>query len=259
MTLTSTAELYPTDQNPNEEQNGLRYCLVHGSWHGGWCWDLVRPELETRGHEVQTPTLPIEEEVTFDELADFICKDIQSENETIVALHSRMGNLGPRIAARLAVRKLVFINAGFEPGTRGPHWQNILRRPPPKYSRPGFHRQVISDTPKSGRMVFNPEKIVEYFYHDCPPELIDWILPQLRPQYRNWGAPVWNWPKVEWASVLGTKDRVINPNYSRHVATHWLGVNAVELSGGHSLFFSKPAELAETLHEAGKDKVQQNQ
>ena len=33
------------------------YVLVHGAWHGGWCWKRVRKALEARGHEVFTPTL----------------------------------------------------------------------------------------------------------------------------------------------------------------------------------------------------------
>lgn len=32
--------------------------LVHGAWHGGWCWDRVRPALEAAGHTVIAPTLP---------------------------------------------------------------------------------------------------------------------------------------------------------------------------------------------------------
>ena len=31
--------------------------LVHGSWHGGWCWQRVAPLLRQAGHEVWTPTL----------------------------------------------------------------------------------------------------------------------------------------------------------------------------------------------------------
>lgn len=31
--------------------------LVHGSFHGGWCWQRVVPLLEEAGHEVWTPTL----------------------------------------------------------------------------------------------------------------------------------------------------------------------------------------------------------
>lgn len=32
------------------------YVLVHGAWHGGWCWKRVRDILETAGHRVYTPT-----------------------------------------------------------------------------------------------------------------------------------------------------------------------------------------------------------
>src|SRR5205085_11269416 len=37
------------------------YSLVHGSWHGGWCWQRLRDELEARGHVVHTPDLPCED------------------------------------------------------------------------------------------------------------------------------------------------------------------------------------------------------
>jgi pimeloyl-ACP methyl ester carboxylesterase len=33
------------------------YVLVHGAWHGGWCWRRVTPLLRAAGHEVYTPTL----------------------------------------------------------------------------------------------------------------------------------------------------------------------------------------------------------
>jgi pimeloyl-ACP methyl ester carboxylesterase len=33
------------------------FVLVHGSWHGGWCWTRVRDRLEALGHRVYTPTL----------------------------------------------------------------------------------------------------------------------------------------------------------------------------------------------------------
>jgi hypothetical protein len=33
------------------------YVLVHGGWHGGWCWKKVAPLLRAAGHEVATPTL----------------------------------------------------------------------------------------------------------------------------------------------------------------------------------------------------------
>jgi pimeloyl-ACP methyl ester carboxylesterase len=33
------------------------FVLVHGAWHGSWCWKRVRKELQARGHDVFTPTL----------------------------------------------------------------------------------------------------------------------------------------------------------------------------------------------------------
>ena len=33
------------------------YVLVHGAWHGSWCWKRVRKNLQGTGHQVFTPTL----------------------------------------------------------------------------------------------------------------------------------------------------------------------------------------------------------
>jgi pimeloyl-ACP methyl ester carboxylesterase len=33
------------------------FVLVHGAWHGGWCWRRVADFLEGKGHKVFTPTL----------------------------------------------------------------------------------------------------------------------------------------------------------------------------------------------------------
>jgi pimeloyl-ACP methyl ester carboxylesterase len=33
------------------------YVLVHGAWHGAWCWQRVRRLLTARGHDVYAPTL----------------------------------------------------------------------------------------------------------------------------------------------------------------------------------------------------------
>jgi pimeloyl-ACP methyl ester carboxylesterase len=39
-------------------QTGQRtFLLVHGAWHGGWCWRRVADRLRAKGHKVFTPTL----------------------------------------------------------------------------------------------------------------------------------------------------------------------------------------------------------
>ena len=37
--------------------NGQTFVLVHGAWHGGWCWRDVAIALRARGAEVFTPTM----------------------------------------------------------------------------------------------------------------------------------------------------------------------------------------------------------
>jgi pimeloyl-ACP methyl ester carboxylesterase len=33
------------------------FVLVHGAWHGGWCWQRVVERLKARGHRVYAPTM----------------------------------------------------------------------------------------------------------------------------------------------------------------------------------------------------------
>ena len=35
----------------------MTYVLVHGAWHGGWCWRRLVPLLRQAGHEGFAPTL----------------------------------------------------------------------------------------------------------------------------------------------------------------------------------------------------------
>jgi pimeloyl-ACP methyl ester carboxylesterase len=43
---------------PAQAQTGQKtFVLVHGTWHGGWCWRRVADRLEDKGHKVYAPTL----------------------------------------------------------------------------------------------------------------------------------------------------------------------------------------------------------
>jgi len=45
---------YPIEE---KEAGMATFVLVHGGWHGGWCWQKVIPFLEAAGHAVYAPTL----------------------------------------------------------------------------------------------------------------------------------------------------------------------------------------------------------
>ena len=38
---------------------GQHFVLLHGAWHGGWCWEGVIEELEKRGRTAEAPTMPV--------------------------------------------------------------------------------------------------------------------------------------------------------------------------------------------------------
>jgi esterase/lipase len=35
----------------------ISFVLVHGAWHGGWCWNKLTPLLKSKGYNVFAPTL----------------------------------------------------------------------------------------------------------------------------------------------------------------------------------------------------------
>jgi pimeloyl-ACP methyl ester carboxylesterase len=59
-------------------------------------------------------------------------------------------------------------------------------------------------------------------------------------------ATIEAWPDVPTTFVVPREDRCVNPNWSRRLAAR-LGVDPIELEGGHSPFLSRPDQLAEVL------------
>jgi pimeloyl-ACP methyl ester carboxylesterase len=99
------------------------FVLVHGAWHGGWCWKRVRTALQARGHNVFTPTLTgvgershlLSPHVTLDTHIDDIVNLIKWEDLARVVLcgHSYAGAVISGVADRVAERigALVYLDA----------------------------------------------------------------------------------------------------------------------------------------------------
>lgn len=43
--------------SPSEHGCPVTFVLIHGAWHGGWCWKKLTPLLRVAEHQVFTPTL----------------------------------------------------------------------------------------------------------------------------------------------------------------------------------------------------------
>lgn len=99
------------------------FVLVHGAWHGAWCWDRVRPLLSSAGHAVHTPTLPGQGEragelsglIGLTTHIDALGAYIESLHTGPVVLvgHSYAGSVISGVADSMpsAIRRLVYLDA----------------------------------------------------------------------------------------------------------------------------------------------------
>src|SRR5437870_587324 len=81
---------------------GKTFVLVHGAWHGGWCWSKVAAILRRRGHTVLTPTQTglgershlMSKAISLDTFVDDIANVLKFEdlNDVILVGHSFGGN-----------------------------------------------------------------------------------------------------------------------------------------------------------------------
>ena len=115
------------------------YVLVHGGWHGGWCWKRVTPYLRDSGHTVYTPTLTglgershlASPETNLSTHIQDILNVLMYEDLTDVVLvgHSYSGMVIAGVADRVPERvtRLVYLDA-FVPED-GQSLRDILRPP----------------------------------------------------------------------------------------------------------------------------------
>lgn len=99
------------------------FVLVHGAWHGGWCWRDVIPHLTRAGHRVHavtltglgerahlmTPAITLETHIT--DVASAI--EMEEMQQLVLVVHSYGGMIGTAIADRMPqrLRHLVYVDA----------------------------------------------------------------------------------------------------------------------------------------------------
>ena len=225
----------------------MHVVLVHGSYHGAWCWERLTPELERRGHRVTVVDLPIGDPAAgASEYADAAIAQIDWSEPPVVVGHSVAGLVTPVIAARRPVRSLVFLAAMLaKPGTSA----GAQRAAEPIDARVELANAEWTDLGNDVWMV-GPNTATALFFQDASAEDAAWAVAHLRPQsYRvmNEVTPLEAWPDVPAAYVVCRDDHAVNPAWGREAARNRLGVTPLEIDGGHSPFITRPAELADLL------------
>jgi pimeloyl-ACP methyl ester carboxylesterase len=223
----------------------MHFVLVHGAYHGAWCWDQLRSELERGGHSSTAVDLPCDDpDAGAERYVDEILHAIPKQSGAVVMVgHSLAGLTIPIAASRTRTARTIYMCA-------------IL--PVPGLSFDAQHADMDTGFQPSEPVVGHddgsaswPERgAIEVFYHDCVPEVAHAAARRLRPQY--WKitqevTPLRQWPAVPVSYILCTDDRMVSRAYGLRAARRQLGTDPIEIPGGHSPFLSRPRELAQAL------------
>jgi pimeloyl-ACP methyl ester carboxylesterase len=230
------------------------FALFHGGAHGGWCWEDLVPELEARGHRTSAPDLPYDEPAGAGEWADTVIATIPDDAEHVVVVGHSLGGLAvPVVADRRPVDHMVFLGAMVP--VPGRSMVDVMTDEPEAITVPGAVEHISGEGPPpepddAGDAVMSWALARQMFYDDLPEDVGRRAWQRLRTLGMTSflePCPIDAWPAVPSTYILMTGDQSVNPEWSRAVARGRLGADLVELPGGHSPFYGRPAELAEVL------------
>jgi len=176
----------------------ITFCLIHGQWHDGWCWEPVVGRLEAYGHDVVAPDMPFD-----DPLADYPKRArpasealATADGPVVVVGHSIASAEAALVAAERHPALLVHLCPRF--GT--------FATPP---GAPAVFRDGFPFPPKGadGRSVWTPERAIEAIYPRLPPDTAGELVDRLRPSASAVGDyPLTQHPKLPTALIYTADD-----------------------------------------------------
>jgi pimeloyl-ACP methyl ester carboxylesterase len=235
------------------------YLLIHGAWHGGWCWRKVVPLLQAKGHMVLAPDLPGHGNdktptatVTLQTYSDRICLIADAQAEPVILLGHSMGGVAITQAAEHCpkqIRALVYMCA-FLPrnGDSLMTWAS--------QDKESMVNPTTTTPLADGTLGFKLESTREAFYGNCAEDDITFALSRLVPQSTApFEAPVETtaerWGSIPRYYIECAADRAITLNLQREMQKQSSCRKTFSINSDHSPFFSAPQELADILSQIG--------
>jgi pimeloyl-ACP methyl ester carboxylesterase len=212
------------------------FVCIHGAGGRASSWDLVKAELEARGHQVVAMDLPCDQEVGLDAYVAAVVDAIGDRDEDLVIVAQSLGGfIAPLVAAQVPAELMVLVTAMVpRPGETGGEW----------WANTGHAEAVAAQG-----LPDNSEETL--FVHDVPED----VLASIEPPRDQTGTlfedpwPLAAWPPVPTKFLLCRDDRFFPPGWMRVILKDRLGIEPVEIPGSHCAFLSQPRALAEALVE----------
>jgi len=229
------------------------FVLVHGAWHGGWCWKYVRQYLELSGHQVFTPTMTgvgershlLSREITLDTCCQDIAAVLHYEDLHNVVLvgHSFGGSIISGVAELEPnrIQRLVYLDS------------DILENGESPFSslpREAVEERKRSAQETSGGVSFPPPDPELLGVFDAKQRA--WLLRNLTPHPLSTYESPLHLKQLPGKGFPCTYVVCVDPAYpamqskvrQRVVRYGW---HVREIATGHDLMISAPKETAQVL------------
>ena len=233
------------------------FLMIHGAWHGGWCFDRLRAPLEARGHRMVAPTLPGMDgnladlaNATLDGWAAFVVEQARGlEGPVILCGHSRGGLVISAAAEREpdAFSTLVYIAAFMLPSGI------TLIEARDAMPRNDAFDSGLTPAARGAALALSPEAAERVFYQDCAPadraEAASRLVPEpVLPLNTPLALTDARYGSVPRHYIACTLDEAIPLVQQRAMLDRLPCASVTTLESGHSPFLSMPDRLADVLH-----------
>lgn len=239
------------------------FLMIHGSWHGGWCFEPLRTGLEQRGHTLLNPNLPGTNgeppslaDVSLDLWAQFVADLAAQQTQPVILCgHSRGGIVISQAAERSPdlFPCLVYISAFMLPSGMSLKDSTATAVPPPAYA------PALSPTEDGLAVKFDPTYATDSFYNITQRDVANDCIPKLvpepaKPLVTPLSLSEENYGRVSRVYIECTEDQAIPLARQRAMQAVLPCETVVTLHSDHSPFLCCPEDLVDALDETAKDK-----